>query len=70
MYAAIDTEPYPDPGRRPERSRPASRQEVSYRTREQPGTIVVDPDRAPCLSGDGGRSCAPLRAPASARKKV
>lgn len=58
MYAAIETEPYPiqavdltdvDPR--------FLRQEVAYRTSEQPGTIVVDPSaRFAYLVMEGGRA--------------
>lgn len=44
MYAPIDTEPFPVPAIAPDDVAPEFlRREVSYPTREQPGTIVVDP---------------------------
>ncbi|MBN8944486.1 MAG: L,D-transpeptidase [Rhizobiales bacterium] len=58
MYAAIDTEPYPIPAVDLSEVDPRFlRQEVSYRTREQPGTIVVDPtERHAYLVMEGGRA--------------
>jgi lipoprotein-anchoring transpeptidase ErfK/SrfK len=44
ISAAIDSEPFPVPAVDLKRVKPQFlRQEVSYRTGEQPGTIVVDP---------------------------
>ena len=45
MYAAIDTEPFPVPAVDISKIDPRFlRQEVPYRTSEQPGTVVVDPN--------------------------
>jgi lipoprotein-anchoring transpeptidase ErfK/SrfK len=45
MYAAIDTEPFPIPAVDLSEVDPKFlRREVDYTTREQPGTIVVNPD--------------------------
>ena len=45
MYAAIDTEPFPIPAVDLSEIDPKFlRREVDYPTRQQPGTIVVDPD--------------------------
>lgn len=44
MYAAIDTEPFPVPEVDLQQVKPQFlRREVSYRTEEQPGTVIVDP---------------------------
>ncbi len=49
MYAAIDTEPFPVPAVDLKRINPRFyRQQVSYRTAEKPGTIVVDPNERFC----------------------
>lgn len=58
MYAAIDTEPYPIPAMDLTRVKPQFwRQEVTYPTPEQPGTIVVDPGkRYAYLITEGGRA--------------
>lgn len=45
MYAAIDNEPFPVPAVDISQIDPRFlRQEVAYRTSEQPGTVVVDPN--------------------------
>ncbi|HEY9215427.1 MAG TPA: L,D-transpeptidase [Ancylobacter sp.] len=45
MYAAIDTEPFPVPAVDISKIDPRFlRQEVAFRTNEQPGTVVVDPN--------------------------
>ena len=56
MYAAIDTEPFPVPAVDLSEVDPEFlRQKVSYSTREQPGTIVVDPSaRHAYLVMEGG----------------
>jgi len=58
MYAAIDTEPFPIPAVDLTEVDPRFwRQEVPFATREQPGTIVVDPnDRYAYLVLEGGRA--------------
>ncbi|MCJ8143536.1 L,D-transpeptidase [Ancylobacter sp. A5.8] len=58
MYAAIDTEPFPVPAIDVSEMDPRFlRQEVAYPTREQPGTIVVDPnERHAYLVLEGGRA--------------
>ncbi|CEJ12848.1 putative L,D-transpeptidase ErfK/SrfK precursor [bacterium YEK0313] len=58
MYAAIETEPYPIPAVDLSDVDPRFlRQEVAYRTSEQPGTIVVDPSaRFAYLVMEGGRA--------------
>ncbi|WP_342636727.1 L,D-transpeptidase [Ancylobacter aquaticus] len=58
MYAPVDTEPFPIPAIEPDQVAPEFlRREVSYPTREQPGTIVVDPAaRYAYLVLEGGRA--------------
>lgn len=58
MYAAIDTEPYPIPAVDLTEIDPRFlRREVAYSTREQPGTIVVDPSECYAyLVLEGGRA--------------
>ena len=49
MYAAIETEPFPVPAIDLKKVEPRFyRQQVSYRTDEKPGTIVVDPNERFC----------------------
>lgn len=44
MYSAVDTEPFPVPAVDLKKVKPRFlRREVAYQTKEQPGTIVVDP---------------------------
>jgi len=58
MYAAVATEPFPVPAIDLTEVRPEFlRREVAYRTREQPGTVVVDPAaRYAYLVMEGGRA--------------
>lgn len=58
MYAAIETEPFPVPAVDLTEVDPRFlRREVAYATREQPGTIVVNPDeRYAYLVMEGGRA--------------
>jgi lipoprotein-anchoring transpeptidase ErfK/SrfK len=58
IYSAIDTEPFPVPAINLKRIKPQFlRQEISYRTSEHPGTIVVDPaDRYAYLVLSRGRA--------------
>jgi lipoprotein-anchoring transpeptidase ErfK/SrfK len=58
MYAAIDTEPFPVPAIDLTEIEPQFlRQEVSYKTTEPPGTLVVDPNaRFLYLVGENGRA--------------
>lgn len=58
MYAAVGNEPFPVPAVDLKRVNPNFfRREVAYSTREQPGTIVVDPnERYAYLVMEGGRA--------------
>ncbi|SOC92274.1 Lipoprotein-anchoring transpeptidase ErfK/SrfK [Rhizobium sp. AN5] len=58
MYASIDNEPYPVPAVDLKRVKPQFlRREVDYETKEQPGTIIVDPSaRYAYLVGENGRA--------------
>jgi lipoprotein-anchoring transpeptidase ErfK/SrfK len=58
MYAALDGEPFPVPAIDVAEIDPRFlRQEVAYATREQPGTVVVDPNgRFAYLVREGGRA--------------
>jgi lipoprotein-anchoring transpeptidase ErfK/SrfK len=58
MYAAIDTERFPIPAVDLKRVKPRFyRQEVSYQTTEQAGTIIVDPNERFCyLVQEDGRA--------------
>lgn len=69
MYAAVATEPFPVPAIDLTEVRPEFlRREVAYRTREQPGTVVVDPAaRYAYLVMEGAGRCATASAWAGRR---